>query len=197
MKKHENYVKKYEHALAVQEQDEKHERPMRRKYLGCCGKKEDVIAKMEFKCNKYSNLIQKKQAKKHKLDPNGFVTFSSKFDAAVAAQGLMIRDPQSFITEPAVEPRDVFWFGMSLKTKERDVRQLIAYGLMFGLTFFWTIPITFISSLTTLSALSEELPWLDFINDLPESIVSFVQGFLPALILNIFLMIVPILIRSK
>ncbi|XP_011270632.1 hypothetical protein, variant [Capsaspora owczarzaki ATCC 30864] len=195
MEKHKDYVEQLEKARAKMENDvPEHRRPTKHKSL-CCGAKYDVIDRLEARCRKWSERVQSLQGKTHKRGVNGFVTFRSKFHAAVAAQGLIIRDPNAFITEPAPEPRDVYWRGMRLRDNERFPRLLLSYAMMFGLTFFWTIPITFVSSLTTLDSLSETFPFLDGIKTLPSWISSAIQGFLPAIILSIFMSLVPTIIR--
>lgn len=64
------------------------------------------------------------------------------------------------------------------------------------MVLFWTIPVFFVSSLTTLSNLVKVLPFLEFIYRSP-FLQGFLEGLLPTLALTIFMAVLPLITRSK
>ena len=68
----------------------------------------------------------------------------------------------------------------------RFFRSIIVGVLTFLLIFFWMIPVAFASGLANMSNLSKLLPFLQPILGISGTIRSFVEGFLPGLVLIIF-----------
>ena len=93
----------------------------------------------------------------------------------------------------APEPRDVYWPNMRLTPAQRSMRKIIAQVLTVLLVFFWSIPVTFVASLTTLEALSSNpgLGWIDDIVSLSPVLKGFLEGFLPTLAVLIFYLLLP------
>jgi hypothetical protein len=75
-------------------------------------------------------------------------------------------------------------------------RKVIGSAMYVALFTSWVIPVSFVASLTTLEALSERLPFLEFVTDLNSVVKAFLQGFLPTLALMVFLIILPMLLNS-
>ena len=54
----------------------------------------------------------------------------------------------------------VYWPSLKLDRRQRNLRKAAMGLATFWLVIFWLVPVLFVSSLTTLSALSEKAPWL-------------------------------------
>ncbi|KAK4553859.1 phosphate metabolism protein 7 [Recurvomyces mirabilis] len=57
---------------------------------------------------------------------------------------------------------------------------------------FWTIPVAFIGVLTNVDYLTNKLPWLSFIDRIPQTVLGLITGLLPVLLLAILMKLVPI-----
>jgi len=126
----------------------------------------------------------------------GFVTFKTARAYAAALRMCTTSIPEKFLVDAAPEPREILWDGI---TRPRRWRQSM-HGLMlvahFFLVFFWIVPVGFVSSLTSLEALSSQMKWLKDITDASPAIRGFLQGFLPALAMIVFMAILPLILRT-
>ncbi|KAH0457220.1 hypothetical protein IEQ34_015127 [Dendrobium chrysotoxum] len=152
------------------------------------------------------NVLDKRIASEHQkiikdpkaILPVAFVTFGSRWGAAVCAQTQQSKNPTLWLTEWAPEPRDVYWKNLAIPFVSLSIRRLIISISVFSLVFFYMIPITFVQSLANLEGLEKVAPFLRPVIEL-KLIKSFLQGFLPGLALKIFLYILPtvLMIMSK
>ncbi|WOL03209.1 CSC1-like protein [Canna indica] len=127
--------------------------------------------------------------------PAAFVSFRSRWGAAVCAQTQQTSNPTLWLTDWAPEPRDVYWSNLSIPFVELTIRRLIMAVALFFLTFFFMIPIAFVQSLANIEAIEKVFP---FMKDLIETdlVKSFVQGFLPGIALKIFLILLPTILMT-
>ncbi|KAK2995044.1 hypothetical protein RJ640_024487 [Escallonia rubra] len=119
-----------------------------------------------------------------------FVSFNSRWGAAVCAQTQQSKNPTLWLTHWAPEPRDVYWKNLAIPFVSLSIRKLVISLLVFALVFFYMIPIAFVQSLANLDGLEKVAPFLRPVIEL-DFIKSFLQGFLPGLALKIFLYILP------
>jgi hypothetical protein len=130
--------------------------------------------------------------------PAAFVSFKSRWGAAVCAQTQQTRNPTIWLTEWAPEPRDVYWPNLAIPYVSLTVRRLIIAVAFFFLTFFFMIPIAIVQAFASLDGIQKAAPWLKPLVDVP-FIKSFIQGFLPGIALKLFLIFLPtiLMIMSK
>ncbi|XP_022844584.1 CSC1-like protein At1g32090 isoform X1 [Olea europaea var. sylvestris] len=178
-------------------------RPTSKKgFLGLWGKKVDSIDfyKGQIKeLDKELTMERQRILKDAKaIIPTAFVSFNSRWGAAVCAQTQQSKNPTLWLTNWAPEPRDVYWKNLSIPFVSLSIRKPIISVLVFALVFFYMIPIAFVQSLANLEGLERVAP---FLRPLIEwnFVKSFLQGFLPGLALKIFLYILPaiLMIMSK
>ncbi|KAK7285389.1 hypothetical protein RJT34_20158 [Clitoria ternatea] len=163
-------------------------------FMGILGTKVDAI---DYYTSVIDDLSKQEAAERENVvkDPNAvvpaaFVSFKTRWGAAVCAQTQQTSDPTIWLTEWAPEPRDVVWENLAIPYFELNFRRLLMSVSLFFLTFFFMIPIAFVQSLANIEAIKKVFPFLMPIIEKP-SIKSFVQGFLPGLALKIFLMFLP------
>jgi hypothetical protein len=91
----------------------------------------------------------------------GFVSFTKLSTTHAALQ--MIHHPSPYIMKvsEAPDPEDINWGNVGISSHARYVGYLMSLGLSAILCLFWTIPISFISSLTELASLKESLTFLN------------------------------------
>ncbi|CAI0467732.1 unnamed protein product [Linum tenue] len=171
------------------------QRPMiKTGFLGCRGEKVDAIDLYTAKIEKISMEIAEERARVAKdpksIMPVAFVSFKTRWGAAVCAQTQQSRNPTLWLTEWAPEPRDVYWQNLAIPYVSLTIRRLIIGVAFFFLTFFFMIPIAMVQSLASIEGIEKAAPFLEPIIE-ADFIKSFIQGFLPGIALKLFLIFLP------
>ena len=91
--------------------------------------------------------------------PAAFVSFKSRWGAAVCAQTEQSRDPTEWLTEWAAEPRDIYYDNLALPYVDLKIRSIIVSIAYFFLTFFFMIPISFVQSLANIEGIENAFPF--------------------------------------
>lgn len=92
--------------------------------------------------------------------PAAFVSFKTRWAAAVCAQTQQSRNPTDWLTEWAPEPRDVYWDNLAIPFVSLTIRRLVVSVSFFFLTFFFMIPIALVQSLANLEGIEKAVPFL-------------------------------------
>lgn len=95
--------------------------------------------------------------------PAAFVSFRTRWGAAVCAQTQQTRNPTQWLTDWAPEPRDVYWQNLAIPFVYLTIRRLIVTVALFFLTFFYIIPIAFVQSLANIEGIEKAAPFLKII----------------------------------
>lgn len=166
-------------------------------FCGLWGARVDAI---DYYAKEIEKLIEQEVAEKERVlnDPEAilpaaFVSFKSRWGAAVCAQTQQSSNPTIWLTEWAPEPRDVYWDNLAIPYVELNIRRLLMAVALFFLIFFFMVPITFVQSLANIDGIEKVFPFLKHLIE-KRSVRSFVQGYLPGIILKIFLLLVPIVL---
>ncbi|XP_021279288.1 CSC1-like protein At1g32090 [Herrania umbratica] len=171
-------------------------------FLGLWGERVDSIDFYKHQVKEFDEKVALERQKVLKdpksILPVAFVSFKSRWGAAVCAQTQQSKNPTLWLTNWAPEPRDVYWRNLAIPFFSLTIRKLIISLSVFALVFFYMIPIAFVQSLANLEGLERVAPFLRPVIEL-KFIKSFLQGFLPGLALKIFLYILPtiLMIMSK
>ncbi|XP_076902447.1 hyperosmolality-gated Ca2+ permeable channel 2.4-like [Bidens hawaiensis] len=136
-----------------------------------------------------SNVKVKKDKSREEVRA-AFVSFKSRYGAAVALHMLQSNNPTEWRTEQAPEPQDVYWPFFSSTFMRRWISRLVVILSCALLTIIFLIPVFIVQGLTNLAQLEAFFPFLTGI--LTISIVSqVITGYLPNLILQMSLKIIP------
>ncbi|PON65770.1 Calcium-dependent channel [Parasponia andersonii] len=127
--------------------------------------------------------------------PAAFVSFKTRWGAAVCAQTQQSSNPTIWLTEWAPQPSDVFWDNLAIPYVELSVRRLLMAICLFLLTFFFMIPIAFVQSLANIEGIMKVLPFLKPLIE-KKVVKSVIQGFLPGIVLKIFLILLPSILMT-
>ncbi|XP_010546606.1 PREDICTED: CSC1-like protein At1g11960 [Tarenaya hassleriana] len=171
-------------------------------FLGLWGEKVDAIDHYAAEIEKLNEEIEEERKRVTKdpksVMPAAFVSFKTRWGAAVCAQTQQSKNPTVWLTEWAPEPREVFWSNLAMPYVSLTVRRLIMHVAFFFLTFFFMIPIAFVQSLASIEGIEKSAPFLKFIIE-KKFIKSVIQGFLPGIALKLFLMFLPsiLMVMSK
>ncbi|ESR63026.1 hypothetical protein CICLE_v10014589mg [Citrus x clementina] len=178
-------------------------RPMMKTgFLGLWGEKVDGIDYHISEIEKLSKEIAEERERvvsdPKAIMPAAFVSFNSRWGAAVCAQTQQTRNPTLWLTEWASEPRDVYWQNLAIPYVSLSVRRLIMGVAFFFLTFFFMIPIAIVQSFASIEGIEKAVPFLRPVIE-AKFIKSVIQGFLPGIALKLFLIFLPtiLMIMSK
>ncbi|KAK6119228.1 hypothetical protein DH2020_047043 [Rehmannia glutinosa] len=133
---------------------------------------------------------QSKMQLRAKELPVAFVTFKSRWGAALAAQSQQISNPLLWITEMAPEPRDVLWRNLAVPYRYLPLYKFGVYVAASLLTVFFAVPVTAVQGIAKFERLKKWFPPAMAVQLIP-GLRSIVTGYLPSVILNGFVYIVP------
>ncbi|KAG6755776.1 hypothetical protein POTOM_039181 [Populus tomentosa] len=141
------------------------QRPLKKTgFLGLWGEKVDAIDHHISEIKKLSEEIEEERKKVLKdpksIMPAAFVSFKTRWGAAVCAQTQQSRNPTLWLTEWAPEPRDVYWENLAIPYMSLSVRRLIIGVAFFFLTFFFMIPIASVQALASIEGIEKKAPFL-------------------------------------
>jgi hypothetical protein len=94
------------------------------------------------------------------VKPAAFVSFDSRWAAAVCSQTRQSKDASKWLTEWAPESRDVYWANLPVPYIQLNSRRVISLVLLVGLILTYIIPITFVQSLANLDYIQQKLPFI-------------------------------------
>jgi branched-subunit amino acid transport protein AzlD len=162
------------------------------------GKKVDTIYHCRKELARLNAEIAEDQAhpERFPLMNSAFIQFNHQVAAHMACQSLSHHIPRQMNPRTVeVNPSYVLWDNLTMKWWERYLRMGGVVLLIAGLIVFWGIPVSFTGALSQVNTLTDALPWLGFIENLPPWLISFVQGVLPPAFLAILFAILPIILR--
>eukprot|EP01134_Creolimax_fragrantissima_P006650 CFRG6650T1 len=126
----------------------------------------------------------------------GFVTFKNLVTASLAASSRMSDDSTAYQTETAPEPTDIYWSNLRISSVEKLVRNISVKILTIAMVIFFVIPVAFLQSFVTIENFQIWIPELEqFFIDNP-GVTALLRGFIPALILNIIMFLIPHLCKG-
>ncbi|EUC51180.1 hypothetical protein COCMIDRAFT_21557 [Bipolaris oryzae ATCC 44560] len=166
--------------------------------LPLIGKKVDTIYHCRKELARLNAEIADDQAhpERFPLMNSAFIQFNHQVAAHMACQSLSHHIPRQMNPRTVeVNPNYVLWENLTMKWWERYLRFFGVVILIVGLVIFWGVPVTFTGALSQIDTLTSLLPWLGFINRLPDWVVSFVQGVLPPAFLAILFAVLPLVLR--
>ncbi|EPS71959.1 hypothetical protein M569_02795, partial [Genlisea aurea] len=169
-------------------------------FLGLCGEKVDAI---DYQTSEIERLTVEQMAEERdrvKNDPKcvmlaAFVSFKTRWGAAVCAQTQQSCNPTTWLTEWAPEPRDVYWSNLAIPYVSLKIRRLVVSVAFFLLTFFFMIPVTIVQSLANVEAIEKAFPFLKPVIE-ANFVKSVIQGFLPGIALKVFLSVLPLILMA-
>ncbi|KAK8553133.1 hypothetical protein V6N13_089348 [Hibiscus sabdariffa] len=167
------------------------QRYKREGFLGLFGQKVDVVDHYEKKLEDIEDNVRHEQSSLAGEEiPAAFVSFKSRFGAAIALHIQQGINPTEWVTEQAPEPKDVYWPFFSASFMKRWIFKIVVVVAYVAVTILFLIPVVVVQGLTHLDQLETWLPFLKGVLSL--SFVSdLITGYLPSLILQLFLSIVP------
>lgn len=125
-----------------------------------------------------------------------FIEFYTQTEAQAAFQSLAHH--QALHMAPryiGVNPEQVIWENLKVNWASRVVRNIVTIGFVVLLIIFWSIPVGVVGSISNIRSLTDKVPFLGFILDIPPIILGVVQGLLPVVLLAVLMALLPIILR--
>ncbi|KAF7718943.1 Rsn1 domain-containing protein [Penicillium ucsense] len=140
--------------------------------------------------------IDQQHPEKFPLMNSAFIQFNHQVAAHMACQSVAHHVPKQMAPRIVeISPDDVIWDNMSMKWWERYLRTFGIITLVVGMVLGWAFPVAFTGLLSQLSYLEGKFSWLAWLGNLPQWLISAIQGVLPALFLAILVALLPLILR--
>ncbi|GAB1316928.1 phosphate metabolism protein 7 [Madurella fahalii] len=125
-----------------------------------------------------------------------FVAFDSQLAAEEAAALVTYHQPSRMnVSQVGVRPGEVIWRNLRMSSWEATLRYVVCNAVICVMVLFWGIPVAFVGILSNVNRLTENVPFLSFINDIPDWILGVITGLLPVILLALLVALVPVFCR--
>ncbi|KAF9701399.1 hypothetical protein EKO04_000452 [Ascochyta lentis] len=133
---------------------------------------------------------------KEKLASAVLIEFKTMAAAEKAFNDNHHRRPSDFSSRQlGVLPEEVIWKNLEMGAKNRMIRHILATVAIVALIIFWSIPVALVGIISNINYLTENVPFLGFIDNIPSKILGVVTGLLPVILLAVLMALVPIICR--
>ena len=138
----------------------------------------------------------KTQIEECELSNSAFIQFRHPSAAHMAMQCLAGSIPFSMTTRYMnVKLENIIWPNVNLSPRTRNIRRLIAICISVLLILFWSIPVSFVGLVTNVDYLTNKLPSLRFIYNLPNALLGLITGVFPVVLLVIVMALPQVLLK--
>ncbi|KAF1966987.1 DUF221-domain-containing protein [Bimuria novae-zelandiae CBS 107.79] len=96
----------------------------------------------------------------------------------------------------SILPGEIIWNNLTIAPAKRITQQGLATALVVGIIVFWSIPISLIGAWSNVQYLANTYKWLNWLNNLPETVRSLLAGLVPAALLSALASFVPNIFRA-
>jgi calcium permeable stress-gated cation channel len=130
--------------------------------------------------------------------PAVFIEFHTQVDAQSAYQTLAHHRANHMVPDiVGVRPHEIVWPSLYMRWWERIIRRFLIQGSIAVMVIFWAAPAAFIGFISNVKFLTQEVPFLGWLNLLPSVILGLISGLLPAVALAMLMAIVPMIMRCR
>jgi len=176
------------------------ERPTHRlKFL--IGKKVDTIDWCRAELKRLIPEVDAAQAKHLAGDAKLLNTVFVEFETLSAAQAAFqsLTHHQALHMAPrfvGMSPEQVIWNNLNISWWSRVIRRIVTLTVITATIIFWSIPVAVVGAISNITYLTQCLPWLDFLNDIPGVVKGVVTGLLPVILLALLMSLLPPFLRK-
>ena len=140
--------------------------------------------------------MDQKSPERFPLMNSAFIQFNHQVAAHMACQAVTHHVPRHMAPRTVeIAPDDVIWDNMSIKWWELWLRNGVVLVIVAGMVVLWAIPVAWTSTFANITYLAAKYHWLHWLNAIPKKLIQAISGVLPALVLSILLVIVPLLLK--
>ena len=138
-----------------------------------------------------------KNPERYPLMSSAFIQFNHQVSAHMACQSLIHHIPKQMAPrEIEISPKDVIWDNMAINWWQEWARAAIVTAVVAGMILLWAVPVAFTASLGQLDSLVQRFHWLSFLetNERLRQVAQVIVGVLPAALLSLLLVLVPVIL---
>jgi hypothetical protein len=154
-------------------------------------KKVDAIHYYTQKLQELDDQITEARRKEYEPTPLAFVTMETVTSAQVAIQTLLDPTPGALIARQAPAPSDIIWKNTYLSRINRLFRSWAISIFVTLSSVFWLIPVAALAGLWNMTEIRRVWPGLADVLEANRMLSSFVQNFLPTVVLTLLNVAVP------
>lgn len=126
------------------------------------------------------------------------VEFQDVHSAEQARYGLTADMPSALVPRTiGTRPDEIIWKNLGMSKGSRTVRHICAFIVVIILILIWSPLSAFVGAVSNINALTNEVPFLSFILDVPSPILGIITGLIPTVLLALLMIIVPIILRCE
>lgn len=163
------------------------------------GKKVDTLEYGVEKLGELNKDIKKDQAE-HNSNPqvnSVFMEFPSQLELQRAFQAVPYnKELKKSGRFTGLAPDDIVWANLAQSKWKRRIKKVIACTILTLTIIFWCIPVAVVGAISNINFLTEKLPWLDFINNMPSALMGIITSLLPVVALAILMSLIPPFIKK-
>ncbi|RCK66685.1 putative membrane protein C24H6.13 [Candida viswanathii] len=162
------------------------------------GKKVDTLSYSPEKLGEMNKEIGKQQAEYQTYEqlPAVFIEFPSQLELQKAYQGIPYQpDFKGVRTVINAAPEDIVWENLQLTPMKRRIKNVLANTVLTLMIIFWCIPVAVVGAISNINVLTNKVPFLRFILNMPKVIMGVITGLLPVVALAILMSLVPPFIK--
>jgi len=166
--------------------------------LPLLGKKVDTIYYCRKELARLNLEIEMDQEtpERYPIMNSAFVQFNQQVAAHMACQAVSHHVPQHMCPRHIeVSPNDVVWGNMKMQWWERYIRSGLITVATGGLILGWAFPVAAVGLISQVNYLTDTFKWLQWLEDLPDSVLGLISGVLPPLLLAILMAVLPLILR--
>lgn len=155
-----------------------------------------ILSSIPKLSKKISEIREKHNTHEDRRTSAIFVEFKDQLRAHQALQQVQHHNPLAL--QPryiGIPPSNIKWAGVTLDPALRISYSYMAIGLVIAMTIFWSIPVGFVGTISNINYLSN-IKWLHWIQNLPDSVIGLIQGFVPPFLLSLLTSYVPFWFRD-
>lgn len=168
--------------------------------LGNFGRRVDTIRWTRTRLRELNVQIFKMRRQVRRGDgntlPAAFIEFDTQENAQAAQQVLAHHRPLQMSSRIlGIRPDEILWKTLRMPWWERIARRFFVLSLVTAAVIFWSIPSAAIGLVSNIDFLAEKIVVLFWIKKLPTVILNFLQGFVPAIALSLWMAAIPFMLR--
>ncbi len=126
-----------------------------------------------------------------RVGSTAFITFHSLADTSTACQVLVMQHAKNCITSPAPVPQDIIWRNIAKPLQQVNYRCQLANCAFTLLAIFWTLPVSFVQAISSMSQLQTFIPALKRL-DVTSIWYSLLSSYVPVVALLGLISLLPI-----
>ena len=153
------------------------------------GKEVDTIKELRGLLPELTTLIDGLRDSESRAGKKGapamFVEFRDQVAAHQACQNVHHHSRMTLWPRfVGVTPKETLWPNLTISPSDRISRSSLAVVFVAATIILWAIPIGIIGAFSNISYLTERFKFLRFLNNLPDPVFGFLQGFVPPYVIS-------------